>query len=72
MYIVIVWHNLNKDTYYHKIIKGLYKNYYIGYINQYNHKIIDIIPNVYLKNHKVSLRKKVLKKLISFLQKINN
>ena len=71
MYIVVVWHNLNKDTYYHKIIKGLYKNYYIGYINQYNHKIIDIIPNVYLKKNKVPLKKKVLKKLISFLQKIN-
>ena len=71
MYIIVVWHNLSKDTYYHKIIKGFYKNYYIGYINQYNHEIIDIIPNVYLKNYKVPLRKKVLKKLISFLQKLN-
>ena len=71
MYIVVVWHNLKKDTYYHKIIKGLYKNYYVGYINQYNHEIIDIIPNVYLKKNKVPLRKKVLKRLISFLQKLN-
>ncbi len=72
MYIIVVWHNLNKDIYYHKIIKGTYGTYYIGYINQYNHEIIDIIPNIYLESHKVSLKNKVLKRLISFLQKINN
>lgn len=69
---IIVWHNLNKNTYYYKIIKGTYKKYSVGYINQYNHEVILIIDNIYTEIYKVSKRKKVLTKLISFLQKIND
>lgn len=71
MYIIVVWHNLNKDTYYHKIIKGVYGNHYVGYVNQYNHEIIDIIPNVYFEKSKVSIKRKVLRKVIFFLQNID-
>ena len=71
MYLIVVWHNLNKDIYYHKIVKGTYKIYFVGYKNQYNHEIVDLIPNIYLNNSKASFKKKVLTRLISFLQKIN-
>lgn len=39
----IVWHNLNKDTYYFKFVKHSYYDYKIGLINQYNHEVILII-----------------------------
>lgn len=31
------------NTYYYKIVKGTYTNYFIGYENQYHHKVIMII-----------------------------
>ncbi|MDD6224162.1 MAG: hypothetical protein PUB18_04085 [bacterium] len=71
MYKVIVWKNLNKNTYYYKIVKGTYKNYFIGYVNQYNHEVIIIIDNIYLSSYKVPIKKKVLTRAISFLQKLN-
>lgn len=40
MYI-IVWQTRN--NLYYKVVKGTYKKYYIGYENQYSHKIIFII-----------------------------
>jgi hypothetical protein len=40
MYIVI-WQTSQKL--YFKIVKGTYKKYYVGYENQYSHKIIFII-----------------------------
>ena len=39
----IIWHNLNNNTYYYKYVKGMYYNYKIGLINQYNHEVILII-----------------------------
>lgn len=71
MRLIIVWHNLNYDTYYYKIVKGFYSSYNIGYVNKYNHKIILVIPisNLIYK-YKVSPLRKVLRKFISFLQKI--
>ena len=39
----IIWHNLNNDTYYFKYVKGMYYDYKIGLINQYNHEVILII-----------------------------
>lgn len=71
MYRVIVWHNLNKNTYYYKIIRGTYNEYRVGYINHYNHKIIVIVEDIYLHEYKVPLRKRVISRLISFLQRIN-
>lgn len=70
-----IWHNLNKDTYYYKINIGTYKNYKIGDLNSYNHKLVLIIDNevlepVIIKNY-VSLRKMVLTPIIAFLQKLN-
>lgn len=68
---IVIWHNLNNDSYYHKLVKGTYIDYEIGYINQYNHKVILVINQVFEYSQKTSFRKKVLTKTISFLQKLN-
>lgn len=70
MYIIVVWKNLNNGTYYYKKVKGTYRKYYEGYINHYNHRIILIIKDIDFYIPKVPKKKMVLKKLISFLQKL--
>lgn len=69
---LIIWHNLNYDTYYYKLVKGTYKFYYVGYINQYNHKIVLIISlsDFYSHYKKITYPHKALKRFISFLQNI--
>ena len=69
-----VWHNLNNDTYYYKFNAGTYKNWKIGEVNQYNHQLVLIIANSVFQPdivYKTSIRKKVLTKIISFLQKLD-
>lgn len=39
----VVYHNLNKDTYYFKYVKFNYYDYKVGLINQYNHEVICVI-----------------------------
>ena len=67
---LIVWHNLNKDTYYYKFITGRYTNYFIGYKNQYNHEIILIVESPYLQPIKeyVSLKRVLLTPIINLLK----
>ncbi len=67
---LIVWHNLNKDTYYYKFITGCYTNYFIGYKNQYNHEIILIVESPYLQPIKeyVSLKRVLLTPIVKFLK----
>lgn len=73
---IVIWHNLNHDCYYYRIIKGGYKTYSEGYVNQYNHKVIividisDICSYCYYQKTNISFLHKVLKKFISFLQNI--
>lgn len=72
---LLIYHNLNNDSYYYKINHGTYKDYRVGDRNQYDHEIILIIENIYLEQYKISkfskLKRMVLTKIISFLQKIN-
>lgn len=71
MRLIVVWHNLNYDTYYYKFVKGYYSNYKIDFVNKYNHRIILVIPiaNLVFK-YKVSPIKRVIRRLIFFLQNI--
>ena len=71
MYKIIVWYNPNKNTYYYKKTKETYSNYYVGFKNQYEHEVVVIINDYENKRYKISLKNKVLKRLISFLQKLN-
>ena len=68
---IIVWHNLNNDSYYYRIVSGNYAKYEIGFRNQYNHEVILIVDSGYFEKNKTSFKKKVIMRLISFLQKID-
>ena len=68
---IVVWFNPNKNVYYYKLVCNLFDHYFIGFKNQYGHIVILVI-DLYKDNilYKESISKKVLKKLISFLQNI--
>ena len=59
---LVVWHNLNKNTFYVKAVRGYYCNYHIGYVNQYNHKIVYIYE---LNNYSSREKKSILDLAIS-------
>ena len=66
---IVIWYKPKDNSYYYKIVRGCYCNYEVGYINRYGHVIIlviDIFKDIY---YKPSLKKRVLTKIISFLQK---
>lgn len=69
MDIIVVWFNPNKNEYYYKIVKGYYRKYNINDKNRYGHVIILTIP-LYKLFYKVPIRRKVITKVISFLQYI--
>lgn len=77
---LVIWHNLNKDTYYYKFVTGCYDEYFPGKKNQYNHQVILVIESNYLTPiyYKVSLFKTLLtpiiyllSMLLKFLENIN-
>ena len=53
---IYVWIRPDK-TYYFKFIKGHYKYKNIGDVNQYNHSLVLIIDNPYIKTSGISPRK---------------
>lgn len=69
---IVIWKNLNNGQYYHKFYKSLlFTTTYlkIGYINQYNHEVIDIIDIQDFHSRHKSL-KRLLRRFISFLENI--
>lgn len=70
---LVVWLNTNNNSYYIKILKHNYNNYYAGYINQYNHKIVvfqDISSYLTIfKSYRPHFKSIICKKLISILEK---
>ena len=67
---IIVWFNPNSHTYYYRLVRGYYAKYEVGYKNSYDHEVILIIDIYRDLVHKEKLSKRVLKKMISFLQNI--
>ena len=67
---LVVWHNLNKNTFYVKAVHGYYCKYEVGYINQYNHKIVYIYDIHYSSRQKKSLVELSLSPVIAFLKLI--
>lgn len=68
-----VWLNLNSGKYYYKLLNHENTDYYIGYINQYNHKLLLYDKIVCERTRFYSYyyyRKKMVRYLISFLEKI--
>lgn len=66
MYHVVVWYNPNNNSYYYRKAIYLYERYQIGYKNGYGHEIVLIIDLT--SNEKISLRKRVIDRLIRFLK----
>lgn len=66
---IIIWYNPNKKTYYYKLVWGFYADYYIGYKNQFNHEVVLIIDRVDLKLAKEPFKKRVLTRIINYLQR---
>ena len=66
--VLIIWRKPD-NTYYWRVIKKNY-NYYVGFINQYGHEVIlivDIFKNFFYKE---KIKNVVIKKLISFLHRL--
>lgn len=72
MRTLVVWHNLNKDTYYYRFINYIPDEYVVNFINSYNHKIVLIISSPELQPIKdyVSLRYLLLTPLIYWLNRL--
>ena len=67
-----VWYNPNKDIYYYKLLNHLHPDYYIGYINQYNHRLVLQDKIVIEKSNYFSiynLKKRDMRNIIRFLEK---
>lgn len=65
---ILVYQNLNNNTYYYKIVKFSFSRYELNSINAYNHKLILIISDYDFKKRK-SLRNKLIKFLNRLLEK---
>lgn len=71
---LIIWKNNNNNSYYYRYSKFTYKNYSVGYTNQYNHTVILIIRlNTITLYDKYKLFLKMsIKRLNRFLDKLEN
>lgn len=67
--LLIIWFNPKKHSYYYRYVSGFYQDYYVGYKNQYDHTIILIIELVHSYS-KTPLKKRLLRRLIVFLENI--
>lgn len=71
---IIVWKNNNNGSYYYRYSKFIYKNYAVGYTNQYNHTVILIIrlnSVTFYDRYKLFIKKSI-KRFNRFLDKLEN
>ena len=71
MYKCVVWYNPRTSSYYHKIVRGFYTIYNVGYRNQSNHVIIYIFEIE--RNFNVSkkrLKETIIDNIILYLRKL--
>lgn len=73
---IYVWYNPHNKSYYYKINYNMYKHWSVSDVNQYDHKLVLIIPKqarypVVIKYSLfLRLRKRLINWLIQFLEKI--
>ena len=72
MYIVI-WQTPTRM--YYKVVRGTYKQYYVGYENQYSHKVLLVIDlykdlNIYAYKKRFSFRSLLANYLKHLLKKL--
>lgn len=65
---LIVWHNLNNNSFYVKSVHSSSK-YKVGFTNSYNHKIVYIYDIPYIYKSKNSILKVSISVLISYLKR---
>lgn len=53
---LVVWYVPKKKEYYHKLVKGQYTDYEVGYENQYGHKIVYTADGLYDYSYKIVYR----------------
>lgn len=70
---LFVWLNLNNGTYYYKLLNHAHSEYYIGYVNQYNHRLVLMDKLVLLKDKSYfnlsTIKKRAMRNVINFLEK---
>ena len=66
---IIVWYNPNKEVYYYRVVKCNYVEYTVGFKNSYNHEIVLVIDDFFVQHNHYSLKKRLIKKIIRFLDK---
>ena len=67
MYIIVIWYNPNNNSYYYRKYYYSY-SFEIGYKNSYGHEVILIID--IMANEKISLKKRLIDRLIAYLRSI--
>lgn len=67
---VIFWYNRNNQSYYIKKYKHSFfvHDYKVGFVNQYNHEILYILDTNDLEFSREPLRKRLIKRVIRFLE----
>lgn len=65
---IIIWKRQD-CTYYYRIVRGMYCDYHIGYINRYGHEIVLIIENLEYNVKKTPYKTRLKRKLINYLEK---
>ena len=66
---ILVFYNLNNNTYYYKIVNYSFVKYKLNTINSNNHMLVLIIRDLKLKKRK-NLKKRLINRLIRFLEKL--
>lgn len=70
---LVVWYIPKQRKYYYKILKYDNNNYSVGYVNEYNHVIViyeNISDYLYITKNYFNLKRKIIRLLISFLEKV--
>lgn len=84
--MIAIYYNPNKNTYYAKYLRiaYLHGHYEVGYVNQYNHKVVCMFyvnggklincqswtDYIDWYKHNSTIKKRILSKLVNFLDKI--
>ena len=73
--VLVYYLNLNKYTYYYKVLKSISRDYEEGYVNQYEHQIIAIyiLRNNKLytsEEYRIEIRKRIYENKNSFKNRL--
>lgn len=67
---IVVYYNAKTNSHYYRYVYDFFDKFSPGYKNQYGHVVVLTI-DLFNLIHKVPLRKKLIRKLISLLKKFS-